>query len=209
MQEWLPLFPLQVVLLPEAELPLHIFEERYKEMIQEVIRGHLEFGVVLANDKGIVNTGCTASINKVLREYPDGRLDILAVGRRRFEILRLNDERSFLRGAVEFFDDDDASLPAPEARRQAIEGFNQLQALASNQPLATPEAENPQLSFRLAEPVSDLGIRQALLSARSEAERIRQLAGFFPRYLARQRRIQHVKQVAPKNGHGRGLKGVE
>ena len=209
MQEWLALFPLQVVLLPEAELPLHIFEERYKEMIQEVIRGHLEFGVVLANEKGIVNTGCTASINKVLREYPDGRLDILAVGRRRFEILRLNDERSFLRGAVEFFDDDDASLPAPEARQQAIEGFNQLQALASNEPLQTLDAENPQLSFRLAEPVSDLGIRQALLSARSEAERIRQLAGFFPRYLARQRCIQHVKQVAPKNGHGRGLKGVE
>jgi Lon protease-like protein len=209
MQEWLALFPLQVVLLPEAELPLHIFEERYKEMIQEVIRGHLEFGVVLANEKGIVNTGCSASINKVLREYPDGRLDILAVGRRRFEILRLNDERSFLRGAVEFFDDDDASLPAPEARQQAIEGFNQLQALASNEPLQTLDAENPQLSFRLAEPVSDLGIRQALLSARSEAERIRQLAGFFPRYLARQRRIQHVKQVAPKNGHGRGLKGVE
>jgi Lon protease-like protein len=209
MQEWLPLFPLQVVLLPDAELPLHIFEERYKEMIQEVIRGHLEFGVVLANEKGIVNTGCTATIHKVLREYPDGRLDILTVGRRRFEILRLNDERPFLRGAVEFFDDDDASLPAPEARRQAIEGFNQLQALESNQPLATPEAENPQLSFRLAEPVSDLGIRQALLSARSEAERIRQLAGFFPRYLARQRRIQHVKQVAPKNGHGRRIPGVE
>lgn len=209
MQEWLPLFPLQVVLLPEAELPLHIFEERYKEMIQEVIRGHLEFGVVLANEKGIVNTGCTASINKVLREYPDGRLDILAVGRRRFEILRLNDERSFLRGAVEFFDDDDATLPAPEARQQAIEGFNQLQALASNEPLRTLDAENPQLSFRLAEPVSDLGIRQALLSARSEADRIRQLAGFFPRYLARQRSIQHVKQVAPKNGHGRGLKGLE
>jgi Lon protease-like protein len=209
MQEWLPLFPLQVVLLPEAELPLHIFEERYKEMIQEVIRGHLEFGVVLANEKGIVNMGCTASIHKVLREYPDGRMDILVVGRRRFEILRLNDERSFLRGAVEFFDDDDASLPAPESRQQAIEGFNQLQALASNEPLQTPEAENPHLSFRLAEPVSDLGIRQALLSARSEAERIRQLAGFFPRYLARQRRIQHIKQVAPKNGHGRALKGVE
>jgi len=209
MQEWLPLFPLQVVLLPEAELPLHIFEERYKEMIQEVIRGHLEFGVVLANEKGIVNTGCTASINKVLREYPDGRLDILTVGRRRFEILRLNDERSFLRGAVEFFDDDDTTLAAPEARQQAIDGFNQLQALASNEPLRKPEAANPQLSFRLAEPVSDLGVRQALLTARSEAERIRQLAGFFPRYLARQRRIQHVKQVAPKNGHGRGLKGLE
>ncbi len=57
----LPLFPLQVVLLPGAELPLHIFEDRYKEMIAEVIRDRLEFGVILANEKGIVNTGCTAT----------------------------------------------------------------------------------------------------------------------------------------------------
>ena len=57
----LPLFPLQVVLLPGAELPLHIFEDRYKEMMAEVIRDRMEFGVILANEKGIVNTGCTAT----------------------------------------------------------------------------------------------------------------------------------------------------
>ena len=72
--------------LPGAELPLHIFEDRYKEMIGEVIRDRVEFGVVLASEKGIVNTGCTAMIDKVLREYPDGRMDILTRGRRRFEI---------------------------------------------------------------------------------------------------------------------------
>ncbi len=54
----LPLFPLQVVLLPGSQLPLHIFEDRYKEMIGEVLRDKLEFGVVLASEKGIVNTGC-------------------------------------------------------------------------------------------------------------------------------------------------------
>ena len=108
----LPLFPLQVVLLPGSQLPLHIFEDRYKEMIGEVLRDKLEFGVVLANEKGIVNTGCTATVDRVLREYPDGRLDILTRGRRRFEILLLNEERSFLRGAVEFFDDDE---PDPSA----------------------------------------------------------------------------------------------
>src|SRR3954469_20947191 len=107
MQGWLPLFPLHVVLLPDGELPLHIFEDRYKEMIAEVIREKIEFGVVLASEKGIVNTGCTAVIERVLREYPDGRLDILAVGRRRFEIERVNDERAFLRGEVDYFDDED------------------------------------------------------------------------------------------------------
>ena len=83
----LPLFPLQVVLLPGAELPLHIFEDRYKEMMREVIRDRLEFGVVLANEKGIVNTGCSATGDRVLRHYPDGRLDLLTRGRRRVSAL--------------------------------------------------------------------------------------------------------------------------
>jgi len=65
--ELLPLFPLQVVLFPRTSLPLHIFEERYKQMIGEVMRGKSEFGVVLAGEKGIVNTGCTASIEKLSR----------------------------------------------------------------------------------------------------------------------------------------------
>src|SRR5438046_6307691 len=106
-QGLMPLFPLHVVLFPGEQLPLHIFEERYKEMIGEALREHTEFGVVLASEKGIVNTGCTATVDQVLREYPDGRMDILTRGRRRFEILLLNDERTFLRGAVEFFDDDE------------------------------------------------------------------------------------------------------
>src|SRR5579864_359158 len=116
----LPLFPLQVVLLPGAELPLHIFEDRYKEMIAEAIRDRTEFGVVLASDKGIVNTGCTATVDKVLREYPDGRMDIVTRGRRRFEIVMLNDERSFLRGTVDFFDDEESEPPSADLRNRAI-----------------------------------------------------------------------------------------
>ena len=141
MQGWLPLFPLQVVLLPDAELPLHIFEDRYKEMIAEVLRDKIEFGVVLANERGIVNTGCTAMIERVLREYPDGRLDILTVGRRRFEIERVNEERSFLRGEVDYFDDDDDDDPLPEDefRARAIAGYNELRALTADPPLPARE----------------------------------------------------------------------
>jgi Lon protease-like protein len=209
MREWLPLFPLQAVLLPGAELPLHIFEERYKEMIREVIRDREEFGVVLASDKGILSTGCTATVDKLLREYPDGRMDILTTGRRRFEILRLNEDRSYLRGAIEFFDDEDAATPAVESRRQAIAAYNELLRLSSQAPLEITDAADPQLSFRLARPVTDLSTRQTLLAMRSEAERIRQLAAFLPGYLIRERRVQHVKQVAPRNGHGRTLSGAE
>jgi hypothetical protein len=200
----LPLFPLQVVLLPGGDLPLHIFEDRYKEMIAEVIRDRREFGVVLAGEKGIVNTGCTAMVDKVLRQYPDGRMDILTRGRRRFEIVMLNDERTFLRGEVEFFDDDEPEATPPELQKRAIDEFNQLQALTSDPPLDGSDPRQ-QLSFRMGQAVTDITFRQALLATRSETERLRQIADFLPNYLARQRRIQHVKEVAPRNGHGRNL----
>ena len=205
----LPLFPLQVVLLPGAQLPLHIFEERYKEMIGEVIRDHEEFGVVMASEKGIVSTGCTATIDAVLRKYPDGRMDILARGRRRFEIERLNDERSFLRGQVEFFDDEPEPAGDPALRASAIEGFNEFQKISSNDPLDAAFAADPQLSFRLAQAVNDLTFRQLLLVSRSERDRIRRLAEFFPAHLARERHAQHVKLVAPRNGHGKPPGGLE
>jgi len=198
----LPLFPLQVVLLPGSPLPLHIFEDRYKEMIGEVLRDKLEFGVVLASEKGIVNTGCTAAIDRVLKEYPDGRLDILTRGRRRFEVLLLNDERSFLRGAVEFFDDDepDSSEPAgPDLLRNVMAGFTELQPQAAND----LQAGDSRLSFRLAQEVPDLGFRQTLLTIRSEAERMRRIAAFLPGFLERRRKIQHTKDVAGSNGHAR------
>src|SRR3569832_176450 len=111
-QGLLPLFPLEVVLMPGGHLPLHIFEERYKEMVGEALRDKSEFGIVLVTGKGLAEIGCTATIEGVLKEYPDGRLDIVTIGRRRFEILLVNEERDFLRGAVEFFDDD-SDAPAP------------------------------------------------------------------------------------------------
>jgi Lon protease-like protein len=208
MHEWMPLFPLQVVLLPGNELPLHIFEDRYKEMIADVIRERIEFGVVLAAEKGIANIGCTATIDKVLREYPDGRMDILTIGRRRFELERLNEDRSYLRGAVEFFDDEELA-GAPESveqsRNRAIESYNALRALESDPPLSPAETQERQLSFKLARPVTDLALRQSLLVARSETERIRLLASFLPEYVVKQQRVQHIKTVAPRNGHGRHL----
>jgi len=209
MQGLLPLFPLQVVLLPDSELPLHIFEDRYKEMIAEVLRDKVEFGVVLANERGIVNTGCTASVERVLHEYPDGRLDILTVGRRRFEIERVNEERAFLRGEVDYFDDEDETPPENDFRARAIAGYNDLRALTSDPPLPAAQSGDPQLSFRLARPIQDLGLRQALLTARSETERLQQLAEFLPAFLIRQRRVERVKQVAPRNGHGGQAPGIQ
>lgn len=204
----MPLFPLQVVLFPRTALPLHIFEERYKQMIGEVLRGKSEFGVVLAGEKGIVNTGCTASIEKIVKKYPDGRLDLMAVGRRRFEIILLNDEKPYLRGAVEFFDDEGSEPITPEVRKRVMEAYNDIRKLEPDEGSRDPEMADPQLSFQLAQVVPDLDFRQVLLATRSEAERMKQLAEFFPNYSSRQKQIQHVRAVAPTNGHAKWPPGV-
>ena len=202
-QPLLPLFPLNVVLFPRTPLPLHIFEERYKEMIGDVIRANGEFGGVLAGEKGIVNTGCTAIVEKVIKKYPDGRMDVLVVGRRRFEILLLNDEKSYLRGAVEFFDDDDFDPIPPGVRERVMDAYHDLRQIEPPEPLQDPEMSDPQLSFQLAQVLSDLNFRQLLLVTRSEAERMKRLADFFPGFNSKQRHIAHIKAVAPRNGHGK------
>ena len=76
----IPLFPLQLVVFPRTHLPLHIFEDRYKEMVGDAIRDGSEFGIVLAKEDGILNAGCTVMVEKVLEMYPDGRMDILTCG---------------------------------------------------------------------------------------------------------------------------------
>src|SRR5271165_3901084 len=191
-QALLPLFPLGVVLFPRTQLPLHIFEERYKEMMRDVLEAQSEFGVVLAGEKGIVNMG-----------YPDGRMDLLAGGRRRFEILELDDEKPYLRGRVEFFDDDDFAPLPPDTQRRALEGSNDLIQLEKPEGLSNPELSDPQLSFQLAQVVPDVDFRQVLLSTRSELERMKRLADFLPGYTSRQKQTQHMRELAPRNGHGK------
>lgn len=200
----LPLFPLQLVLLPGATLPLHIFEERYKEMIGECLTNQTEFGVVQAGDGGVLNTGCTATVEEVLKRYPDGRMDIVTLGRRRFEIILLNDERSYLRGAVEFFDDEDPADPVdPGLRSRLIAAYNLLRSSGFVEDLPELDESNKRLSFQIAAVFDDLRIRQALLALKSESDRLRLLGEQLPEYVAKRQYVDHMKVVAPRNGHGK------
>ncbi len=200
-QGLLPLFPLPLVLFPRTPLPLHIFEDRYKELIDEAIRDESEFGVVLARQRAVLNTGCTAVIERVLKRYDDGRMDIVASGRRRFEIAELDQERSFLRGTVEFFDDEDLADAPPELRQQALENYRALVEMGEEAP--GPDWDATQLSFQLANIVEDIDFRQALLPLRSETERIRAFVEFCREYIPKRRVIAGLRKVQPTNGHSR------
>ncbi len=197
----LPLFPLPLVLFPRTPLPLHIFEERYKEMIGESLRDGTEFGIVLAREKAVLNTGCTASIERVLERYADGRLDILTLGRRRFELVSLDNDRAFLRGEVEYFDDEEPGPASAETRERALECYQELVELGETTP--EPRLDDPQLSFQLANIVEDVDFRQRLLPLRSEEDRMRAFVDFCKDYIPKRRIIAQLRRVQPLNGHSR------
>jgi Lon protease-like protein len=204
----LPLFPLSVVLLPATPLPLNIFEERYKEMMGEVIAARGEFGIVLAKDDGIVNVGCTATVERIFRRYPDGRLDLLAIGHRRFQVVSLDEEKSYLRAVVEYFNDEEASEVPAALRRKAIEAYERLREVEKPNVIIEPKLEGPQLSFQLAQFIADLDKRQTVLALRSETERLEFLVNILPDYTLQRERMMLAKRVAPLNGHPKHVAGV-
>lgn len=196
----LPLFPLEVVLLPGTPLPLHIFEPRYKEMIRECLANGAPFGVVRALEEGIAEVGCTAEITTVTKEYPDGRLDLIAEGRKRFEVLELNHERSFLRAEVLLIPDEPAS--AAEAERvRAVQLHLEILSLAGAvQDLSA--ADQNMLSFYLAGSLPlDLDFKQKLLAMRSEKERIAAVGTYLENILPKLRRAAKAREKAGGNGH--------
>jgi uncharacterized protein len=196
----LPLFPLELVLFPGVPLPLHIFEPRYREMIGECLRDASEFGIVRESEAGVAKAGCTAEILDVTKRYDDGRLDILVEGRRRFEIVSVDDERAFLRGEVRFFDDE-PSQASTAAAQHAIRLYLQLLALADVEAENPPEP-GPNLSFLITSGFPlELDFKQELLESRSEAQRIGRIVAYYETLLPRLQRALKARKRAGGNGH--------
>ena len=196
----LPLFPLELVLLPGTPLPLHIFEPRYKEMIRECISAEAPFGVVRAFEEGIAEVGCTAEIISVTKQYPDGRMDLICEGRKRFEVIEVNRDRSFLQAEV-LIVPDDPEAAVQEERVKAVQLHLEILSMAGAvQDLSA--ADQNQLSFYLAGSLPlDLDFKQKLLAMRSEAQRIQAVAAYLETILPQLKRAARARQTAGGNGH--------
>ena len=175
----LPLFPLNVVLLPGADLPLHIFEPRYRQMVRECLDTQTQFGMLLALPNGIAGTGCTAEILEVTKRYPDGRCDILTVGRSPFRVVQLFNEEPLLRGEVDFLED----RPSPINSRICRE-LNDLYEtchtlIFGDYPRDLCSTPDSDISYEVAAKLPmDLLWKQSILELRSEAARQERLVAY-------------------------------
>ena len=100
----IPLFPLNIVVLPFEEVPLHIFEPRYKKMIKESIENDTPFGIVLNNNGSIDNIGCSLNVTKIIKHYKTGEYDLIATGNKCFQVLDKVKKEDLWIGNIKYMD---------------------------------------------------------------------------------------------------------
>jgi ATP-dependent Lon protease len=196
----LGLFPLPLVLVPTERIPLHIFEPRYQELVQECLDSDGEFGLVLATGDGAVHEiGTRARVASILEELDDGRMNIVVEGGERFRLLELTRGRSFQTGVVEEVHDDEEP-PASNDLERALSVFRELAALAESD-VDIPDESSPNLDWQLAARV-DFGVdpKQELLASTSPRERMRRLAELLEASLEAVRLERTLRERAGSNG---------
>jgi Lon protease-like protein len=188
-------------------LPLHIFEERYKQMISDCLAEGRPFGIVLFDGQAIHSVGCMARVDKVIARYDDGRMDIMTRGGERFVIQELIEDRAYMEARVFFFDDAE-SVSSDDNLEEVIEtAMNLIKAAADIDigfdPSTVGARVDPKwFSFTIAalegfEPAE----RQGLLEMTSPSERLKKCVQVLSRIVARNRLTQEIQKMIGGNGH--------
>lgn len=197
----LPLFPLDLVLYPHEELPLHIFEERYKDLTQYCLNHEVPFGIIRSEDDGLASVGTTARVQEVVNRYADGRLDILVEGEERFRLREVYDEKNYYTADVSILEDepDPADLDLQE---RAITQHMKLLELAGRTVRPDLYDRADPLSFVLAQNAA-LGEdqKQDVLERTSESARIQYLIDHFEELIPRIEQKSDVQRRIRSNGH--------
>lgn len=197
----LPLFPLDLVLYPNERLPLHVFEERYKDLSRYCLDHDVPFGVIRSEDDSLADVGTTARIEEVVNRYDDGRLDIAVQGEERFRVLAVHEEKSYKTADVSLLEDEDERLDL-DLKERVITQHMKLLELAGR--TVRPDLyENVEyLSYVLAQNAAlDGEQKQELLEQASENERIRYLIDHFESLIPRVEEKEDVNRRIRSNGH--------
>jgi Lon protease-like protein len=194
-----PLFPLGIVALPTESVPLHIFEERYRTMIERCLSEEREFGIVWLSEDELKPIGCACAIDKVLERMDDGRMNILARGTRPFRLLERQEDFPYPAGVVEFLPENDRDVD-PDVAHTTRELYAELVEQATDKTLSAEELDELD-AYRMAATV-EFGVdaKQELLELRSENARLQLLTMLFRAAIKRMELVERAQTRARSNG---------
>lgn len=197
--ERFPLFPLGLVLLPQELVPLHIFEERYKQMISECLEGDSEFGIVWLGDDGLRDIGCSARIERVIERFDDGRMNILVEGSQPFRLLKRIDDMAYPAGDVELLEDFDPESD-PELAEKARARYVELVETATEETPDPDEISGLDAYGMAATVEHPPEAKQALLELRAENDRLKMVDEMFRTAIKRLAYAEEAAERAQTNG---------
>jgi Lon protease-like protein len=194
-----PLFPLGLVVLPSEVVPLHIFEERYKTMVNECLAREQDFGVVWLADDGLREIGCACRIERILERMEDGRMNLLTRGTRPFRVLERRSHLPYPAGLIEFLADREEELD-PELLGAARDAYAELVRRATDRD-PEPDELDEMGAYEMAATV-DFGLdaKQGLLDLRSENARLRLVTRLFRAAIKRLDFVDRAQARAKSNG---------
>jgi Lon protease-like protein len=194
-----PMFPLGMVALPTESVPLHIFEARYRRMIDECLQQEREFGIVWLSEEELKPVGCACEIDRVLERMQDGRLNIVARGTRPFRLVERQDDLPYPAAVVEFLSEleEDADV---EVVRETRCLYAKLVAQATDKTLEEDELAALDAYAMAATVEFGTDVKQELLELRSENARLRLLTLLFRAALKRLQLVDRAQARARSNG---------
>jgi Lon protease-like protein len=193
------LFPLNLVLVPGEQAPLHIFEPRYRELITECLDFGNDFGLVLEDDEGLREVGTRCNVVEVIDRFPDGRLNIVVEATERFQLLELTDGRAYRTAEVETLPDE-SDTPSEDEVEDVLAAYARVVAAAEAE-LDDLDLDADSVAYQIAARI-DFGtvVKQGLLELRSERERVVRLAPMLNQAAEAVEREREIRARASGNG---------
>lgn len=204
-QRELPIFELPLAIVPGEQVPLHIFEQRYRSMVAHCLEDQAPLGILFRDEDGARPVGCTALVSDVLERYDDGRLDIIVTGGEPFRVLDRYEAPDWPEAQVAMVEVD---RPSPAIRQELLDARAAFAELLEAVGAQAERAESAPAAYAIAAQIEmPAAEKQALLEAEDERERLVAVEGSLRRLLAGLKRARELSERAKQNGHGPGRIG--
>ena len=200
------LFPLKIVLFPDEQIPLHIFEDRYKQMIHDCHQKKNPFGITSFINHKISKIGCLCHIEDIVQTYPDESMDIICKGGDRFLVHQFYNDLEYMEASVSYFHDENHE--EYKTLREDIQPliFEMLSLADDGLLNKMPNISLLTTSFQVAHFIGlELAQKQNLLEIKSEKERLLFIKDHLENSLPRIRGFEEMRNRIKSNGHFRKL----
>lgn len=201
----IPIFPLNIVVLPGEPVPLHIFEPRYKQLISDCAplpgdRQYQPFGVSFSQKNQLSEVGCTVVVDEILHKYPEGELDIMTFGQQRYRLREVLRDRAYMTAEIEWFSEPDEPIEA-EVQSEVMALYEQfLEVIEVND--MTLDARSSHLSYEIAYRVNlEKAPKLQLLETPGENARLQLLRGYLEAAVPQIEKAKAFRRIVRGNGY--------